>query len=77
MWSRDGFGSTTRVGPALGEEPREQHRRLHLRARDGQLVADRGEPAALDHDRSVALGRLDLGAHPTKRLGDPLLRPGG
>ena len=67
--------STTRRRPAVREQPGEEHRRLDLRARDGQLVADRAQLPALDHDRRVAVGRLDPRAHPPQRLGDPLLRP--
>ena len=59
---------------ALGVEAREQDARLHLRARDRQLVRDALERAALDRERRRALGRLDPRAHAAQRLGDPLHR---
>ena len=40
VWSRVGVGSTTVVRP-VAPSAGEQDRRLHLRARDGQLVVDR------------------------------------
>ena len=55
MWSRVGAGSITVVRP-VGAEPGEQDRRLHLRARDRQLVVDR-RAAAAPVDRSAAGGR--------------------
>ena len=57
-------------------EPGEQDRRLHLRARDRQLVRDRLDVAALDRQRRVSVGRLDRDAHSPQRLGDPLHRAG-
>ena len=69
-----GFGSTTTVGPSRRLEPGEEDGRLHLGARDRQLVADRVEAVAGDHDRRVAVGRLDVRAHLAQRLGDALER---
>ena len=61
--------------PAGRVEPSEQDARLDLRARHGQLVADRIEPAARDREGCVTVRRLDPRSHLAKRLGDPLERP--
>ena len=44
----------------LGLDPGEEDGRLHLGARDRQLVADRVQAVAVDHDRGVTVGRLDV-----------------
>ena len=50
VWSRLGSGSTTRRR-AVGEEPREQHRRLDLGARDRQRVLDPTQRRAVHDER--------------------------
>ena len=60
---------------AVGVEPGEQHRGLHLGARDRQGVVDRVERPAFDRERKVTVGRLDPCPHPAERLGDPRHRP--
>ena len=60
-------------GPAsIREQPGQEHARLHLRARDRQLVANRPDrrPAFDDEGRMPVL-RLHLSAHLGERLGDP------
>ena len=74
VWSRVGAGSITVVVP-VGAEAGEQDGRLHLRARDRQLVVDRLERRAGDRQRQMPVGGLDLRAHPPQRLGDALHRP--
>ena len=74
VWSRVGTGSTTVVSP-VGVEAGEEDRRLHLRARDRELVRDPVQRPPLDAHRQVAVLRLDAGAHARERLGDPLHRP--
>ncbi len=61
---------------AVCVETREEHRGLHLRARDGQLVFDWPERSTLDRDRRATVCRLDRGSHQAQRLCDPLHRPG-
>ena len=60
---------------ALGVEAGEQHGRLHLCARDGQLVRDRCQRAAFNRERRAAVRRLHGRGHQPQRLGDPLHRP--
>src|SRR5262249_10350087 len=58
---------------AVRVEAGEQNGRLHLRARDRQLVLDALQPvAALDDERT----RRDARAHPVQRLGDAVHRAG-
>ena len=70
VWSR----LALRLGDrrrALGEEPGDEHARLHLRAGDGHVVGDRAQARAADGERREALvGRVDLGAHRAQRRGD-------
>ena len=56
VWSRVGTGSTTVVRP-VGVEPGEQNARLHLGARDRELVTDAVQLAALDAERQAARRR--------------------
>ena len=63
--------------PILREQPGDQHRRLHLRARNGQLVADRMQGRPGDADRRVPVSRLDLGPHEAEGRGDTLVRARG
>ena len=69
--ARDGLDHRRRVR----DEPRQQHARLDLRARDRQLVLDPGERRAVNGERrEPALARLDPRAHQRQRLGDPVDR---
>jgi len=64
------------LGHAFGIEPGEQQRRLHLRARHRQFVADAVQaPAAVDDERRQAVPRVDACAHAGERLGDAAHRP--
>ena len=57
---------------ALGEQPAQQHRRLHLRARNRPRVFNRGEARALDLERRVAaIAGANPRAHPRQRLDHP------
>ena len=56
---------------AVRVEPGKEHARLHLRARDRELVLDRAQRAALDPERQMPAGRLHARAHPLQRFGDP------
>ena len=58
----------------LRVEPREQDSRLHLRARDRQLVRDPAQLPALDDERRVAVGRLDVRAELAQRRRDAFHR---
>ena len=58
MWSR--VGPPPRP-PSVRMPPRQEHRRLHLSARNGGLVADAHERAPLNLERRVAVGG-DIGA---------------
>ena len=66
------------LGDAVGLEPGEHERRLHLTARDGELVTYAVERAAADQQRravaTVAPG--DVGTHGPQRVEDARHRPG-
>ncbi len=61
--------------PSLGLQAREQHRRLHLGARDGQVVRQAAEAAAVDRQRRLAVGREHGRAHGPQGRGHPLDGP--
>ena len=75
VWSRVGSGSTTVVAPVGVEARRAASPTSPARSRPAARSRSRCSGAALDHDRRVAVGRLDPRAHPAQRLGDPLHRP--
>ena len=61
---------------AVGQQAREQHARLHLRARDRQLVLDPVQVGALDdHRRQPSLAEVDARAHAPQRMRDAVDRP--
>jgi len=72
VWSR--VGTVDDGGLPFRREAGEQDGRLHLCARDRQLVVDRLEQRALDHERRMTVGRLDARAHAAQRLADALHR---
>jgi hypothetical protein len=64
------------AGRAGGLQPREQHRALHLRARDIRRVLDGREIRAAAHrERRPSIVGLDRGAHALERDDDALHRP--
>ena len=61
---------------ARGHHPGDQHARLHLRARDRELVLDPGELGAAHREgREAAVASVDRGAHHAERLGHAVHRP--
>ena len=59
--------------PPLRPEPRQQDRRLHLRARHGRRVVDRPKRGTTDHGQGregVVLAGLERGAHRAQRFDD-------
>jgi hypothetical protein len=66
-------------GDAGRVQPRQQHRRLHLRRRHGDPIGyGRCMPGTPQGDRhAIAGGRLDLNAHLAQRIEHALHRPAG
>ena len=77
VWSRDRSGSATVVSP-VGEEPGEEERALHLRARDREDVARAAQRSrrARPRRQPVAVARGEVRAHPAERI-DARGAPGG
>src|SRR5262249_59824140 len=59
-------------GYAFGLEPREENRRLHLRAGDGRRVMNALDPRAVNLERRAAVAAHDTRPHFFQRLHDPL-----
>ena len=59
----------------VGEQPGEQDRALHLRARDRHPVLDPVQWSAVHGERGVPVARLDLRSHLHEWIDDPSHRP--